>query len=206
VGGGGVGRVTAEAMWDELQRRWYPGDPFTPDVLAKEYYVQKYQVAAQLQPASVCEIGVRAGYAAFAFLSAVPEAEYLGIDSGTADREARVDYTRHARGVLMGFGRTHLMAADSQRLTRLPFTSTGARFEFVHVDGGHTTEACLHDLRLAQQSGARWILVDDFDVPADDAGAGMIRAACRVFLLDHEGWTAEYLANPLVGSLLLRRT
>ena len=69
---------------DELLERWWVGDPFRPTEEALQYYEVKHAIAKRLQPKSICEIGVRAGYSAYAFLSAAPAAEFLGIDWGTA--------------------------------------------------------------------------------------------------------------------------
>jgi methyltransferase family protein len=196
--------MSVEAMWEELQRRWYPGDTFTPDAAVRSYYEQKYAVAARVRPRAICEIGVRAGYSAFAFLCAAPDAVYLGIDNGMADAEAGTRYLAHAQEtVLTGFA-AQILRADSQRMSRLPFAAGGGFHDLVHVDGEHTITGCLHDLMLG--AGARAILVDDFDVPIDDPGAAVIRTACRTFLLNRPQWAADYLPNALVGSLLLRRT
>lgn len=52
-------------------------------------YDEKYRLALLLRPASILEVGVRAGYSAAAFLAAVP-ARYLGIDNDSCWPGARV--------------------------------------------------------------------------------------------------------------------
>ena len=66
---------------EELLERWYVADPFRPTEEALRYYEMKHAIVKRLRPESICEIGVRAGYSLYAFLSAAPAAEYLGIDS-----------------------------------------------------------------------------------------------------------------------------
>jgi len=181
---------------DELKQRWWVGDPFQPTSDAMRYYMIKHDIVRALQPKSICEIGVRAGYSAFAFLSACPRAEYLGIDQGTndvADIHEASSCCTNAMKILEEFPGAQVLWENSRRLRRLPKV-----FEFVYVDADHTHAGCLHDLRLAME--AKWILVDDFDVGPE------VRAACRDFLLAYAGeWRAEYIPDGFRGNLLLTR-
>lgn len=182
---------------DELKACWWDGDPFRPTEEALHYYEVKHLIVARLLPKSICEIGVRAGYSAFAFLSAAPHAVYLGIDQGTADavdvHEASSCCT-HADQILKKFDRAEILWRNSRTLRRLPHA-----YEFVYVDADHTYRGCTHDLYLAGQD-AKWILVDDFDVGPE------VRAACRDFLLSHpQQWRAEYIPDGFRGNLLLTR-
>ena len=177
---------------DELVARWWVGDPFRPTEEALRYYEIKHQIAARLQPKSICEIGVRAGYSAYAFLAAVPTARFLGIDQGT---DGAVDVNEasycltNAQKILQGFDAEFLWC-NSRDVREFP------RIEFVHVDADHTYAGCAHDLQSV--STAKWILVDDFDVGPE------VRAACRDFLLSHSGeWLAEYIPDGFRGNLLL---
>lgn len=193
---------------EELVRRWWVADPFRPTEDALRYYEIKHRIAASLNPRSICEIGVRAGYSAYAFLSAAPAAEYVGIDWGTAwagsAGEMNVDLAEasacciNAEAILKEFAGARIAWVDSQTLSGLPRTVGGASFEFVHVDADHTYRGCAHDLALAALE-ARWILVDDFDVGPD------VRAACRDFLLADAEWMAEYIPDGFRGNLLLSR-
>ncbi len=61
-----------------------PHDPF--NYLFGEwrsYYRMKWAIAKVIQPKSILEIGVRYGYSAISFLSACPDAQYVGIDNDT---------------------------------------------------------------------------------------------------------------------------
>lgn len=193
---GGMGE---DWWWRDLVARWYPADSFQPDLLARRYYHVKREIALLLRPTSICEIGVRAGYSAVAFLSAVPEAEYLGIDDGLCDRESGEAYLAHARRLLEHY-KASLLQTNSRTMDRLPWTSRGVPFEFVHVDADHSGTGCLSDLTLADASGARWILVDDYDVGAD------IRNACHTFLAAVGArWRETYYPDGYRGSLLLTK-
>jgi hypothetical protein len=65
--------------------------------------------------------------------------------------------------------------------------SEGARFRFAHVDGGHSTEEALHDLRLVADHilphGV--IAVDDYDHPRWPG----VKVACDQFLLERTDFT-----------------
>jgi len=179
---------------DELVKRWWVGDPFRPTEDALRYYEIKHAIAHRLQPKSICEIGVRAGYSAYAFLSAVPTAEYLGIDQGTEGAADPLEASAcliNLDKILQEFASAQVLWRNSRQLRHLP----GA-YEFVYVDADHTYPGCTHDLGLAQQT-ARWILVDDFDVGPE------VRAACRDFLLANPLWMAEYIPDGFRGNLLL---
>jgi len=184
-------------MWNELVARWYVGDFFQPTDEARRYYEIKHRIVARLQPASICEIGVRAGYSAFAFLTAVPGAEYLGIDKGPADPNDHdaVAFTIHAQHILGAYN-ARMWPVDSQGLGALPKTSMERVFEFVHVDADHSYRGCRHDLEISLDA-ARWVLVDDFDVGPE------IRKACSDVLLERPSVTAEYVPDGFRGNLLL---
>ncbi len=181
---------------DELLKRWWIADPFRPSDDALHYYEIKHQIVARLQPKSICEIGVRAGYGAYAFMSAVPhDTPFLGIDVGThqaVDENEASMCARNAETIIKEFPGAGMLWRNSHSLKRIP-----GNYEFVHVDADHTYQGCGHDLYLAAKT-AKWILVDDFDVGPE------VRAACRDFLLASAGeWMAEYIPDGFRGNLLL---
>ena len=47
----------------------------------RNYYKIKYDIAKEADPKRIVEIGVRAGYSAFFFLQACPNAKYFGFDA-----------------------------------------------------------------------------------------------------------------------------
>jgi glycosyltransferase involved in cell wall biosynthesis len=155
-----------------------PDDPWLvteEPALVRRLYAEKYDVAAMLRPQSIVEIGVRAGYSAAAFLSAVPGCTYLGLDLDQAMYGGWPGALDRARIMLRElFGdRAEVSARDTRQMDVLPCGPV----DLVHVDGDHSYEGCLHDLRLAAKV-ARWILVDDLEwlVP--------VRAAVTAFLAE----------------------
>jgi len=141
-----------------------------------DYYRTKFEIALEKQPKSICEIGVRWGYSAFSFLSAVPTARYTGYDivAGTHGGAKGID----TFGYVAGFLHDNFPQADIRLVhadTRNLVTLTGP-FDFIHVDGDHSVEGCRHDLELALGacSPGGTILVDDYNyikgvtVAADD--------------------------------------
>lgn len=140
---------------DDLAGQWMPDDPVTLDDGMKAWLQSKYDVVAKVRPSSIVEIGVRAGYSAYAMLSAAPTARYLGIDSGTGSHGGHPGALIHARRLLEPFG-AHIVLQDSQAVDTLPVAA-----DLLHVDGDHSYEGCMHDMGLALTSGVRWLLVDD---------------------------------------------
>jgi hypothetical protein len=178
------------SWWHSLVRRWHPTDPYRPTEDFRRHYQVKHEVATRLRPQRIAEIGVRAGYSAFAFLSAVPQASYVGLDADRGEYGGVIGYVDHTRQSLRGF-RVTLMRADTQQLHALP-----GRFDLVHVDGDHSRAGCLHDLGLAARAASH-VLVDDYDFLPE------VRRACHDFLAAHPSVTAEYIDDGLRGNLLL---
>jgi hypothetical protein len=163
--------VTADEMWEELTRRWHPDDPDAPDDNMKRYYQTKFAVAQRLQPRIIGEIGVRAGYSAFAFLSACPGARYAGYDMDAGSWGGKVGFTDHARAVTLAGFDAHITIADSQRI--LQYRDP---VDLFHIDGDHSGVGAMHDM-IAAFPASVWMLVDDYDfIPA-------VREAVRSFLM-----------------------
>lgn len=184
----------------------------------RDYYIRKFKVAQFLRPTSIIEIGVRAGYSAFAFLSASPGARYVGIDNGDPSYNfgpyTAEDYRAHARKLLAPFD-AHFITADSQELERFPrvapltangdgptwgvvfdpFDVVGSEpFDFAHIDGSHTFPGAFHDTQAAILSGIPAILVDDVDYIPEVRAA--VQHAAR-------GLSIDWLPDPLRGSALI---
>lgn len=142
-----------------------PGDPTaTPGRIEeyKEYYKVKYEICKKQSPIRIAEIGVRAGYSAWTFLQACPEATYIGIDAnnGTHGGQGGQDgsffeWTAH---ILTEYD-VELIEMDTQWTDDLGITD----IDFFHVDGDHTTKGVQNDLSLAFESinDTGLILVDD---------------------------------------------
>ncbi len=108
---------------------------------------------------SCLEVGLNAGHSALLLLAANPKIKYLGVDIGTHA------YTKPAAQILARhFGnRFEYIEGDSTNV--LPkLVSQEKKFDFIHIDGGHTQTQCLTDLRnsvLLSASSASRILLDD---------------------------------------------
>lgn len=178
--------------WQELVRRWWPGDLHVePDGLTEAWLRSKHDVAARIQPSSIGEFGVRAGYSAFAMLSGAPVyATYLGYDFDDPALGTEPGSLDHARNrVLAGFT-AHITSVNTHDLTRVP------PFGLLHIDGDHTVAGCTEDLELAAGSGVAWVLVDDYDT------GDLVRRAVDEFA-KRNGLAVEHIEDGFRGSALL---
>jgi FkbM family methyltransferase len=184
----------AADFWTRFFSIVHPIDQPFPDAW-RQYYLTLFDLAAQLRPKRICEIGARAGYSAFTMLSANPSAFMLGIEADLDEtvcdtHGGRKGLCRHAEKILAPFN-YQLLIADSHSLVELP------RCDLVYIDGDHTLEGCLGDLRLAERS-TDTILVDNYDlIPS-------VREACERFAAESPGFETRYIPNGLTGMLLLQ--
>ena len=128
-------------------------------------YDFKYRLAQLLQPASILEFGVRAGYSAAAFLSACPTASYIGVDADNGQDGGIIGFTDWAAQMLPSKfpnARIAVYKANTQQpLFSLSLSLSLPAVDLFHVDADHSYAGCLCDLEHAEQIGAKWILVDD---------------------------------------------
>lgn len=144
----------------------YENDPTAERNLSGyvDYYKIKYDICKKINPKIIAEIGVRAGYSAYYFLQACPNAEYYGFDAnnGTHGGQGGEDgrYLEHAKKILVEHN-TSFNVVDTQKVNSLPVKNV----DLFHVDGDHTYKGVQHDLDLAAQciSENGYILVDDID-------------------------------------------
>jgi 2-polyprenyl-3-methyl-5-hydroxy-6-metoxy-1,4-benzoquinol methylase len=159
-----------DAILDAFQRSDYdfrsiahPDDPRKaqfPEWVT--YYRLKWAIAQVIQPRSILEIGVRYGYSGHAFLTACPDATYLGIDLDSdisGGVKGAIDW---AKQILQPFAATFLIA-DTQTLSTFPDQASlsGETYDLIHVDGQQDGDSSFHDLTLALSQG-RYILVDGY--------------------------------------------
>jgi FkbM family methyltransferase len=181
------------SFWSQFEAIVHPSDRPTPDTW-RLYYGTLYEIVRRLAPRRITEIGVRAGYSAFTMLHASPGASYLGIEADLDEtREnthaGRSGLYRHALHILDGLS-ARIVIADSHALRALPAS------DLVYIDGDHTFEGCLADLRLAAVS-TNLILVDDYhSIPT-------VRQACEVFLSERSSAAIDEIENGLTGQLLV---
>ena len=156
----------------DIEPFFKPGDPFIESALidnVKKYYDLKYRIACLIQPETVLEIGVRAGYSAAAFLSSGSVHSYVGLDRDRIEGASEAEnlhggiagYSFYAEKMLMEkFPAVwvHIMGADTQT----KFIKVEGIFDLIHIDGDHSFEGCSRDLNNFHNY-ARWILIDDYD-------------------------------------------
>ena len=146
-----------------------PEDPTaTPQRIKQysDYYKVKYDICCEQYPKLIVEIGVRAGYSAWAFLQAVPEAKYIGIDAnngkhgGAGGQDGK--FMRWAEKILAEFD-VEFIEMDTQKIDDL--SDILHSVDLFHIDGDHSTKGVYHDLTIASKvlSDTGMIVVDDID-------------------------------------------
>ncbi len=151
-------------MFDITPYLW-PADPWLriePPGNIRACYAFKHTVGLLLQPQRILEIGVRAGYAAAAFLAACPQASYHGVDAENRQHGGLPGAVGWARTMLARQFPGRAIRIDAPLDTRQQ-TPDGSGYDLAHVDGDHSFAGCLHDLELVERLGGPWILVDDID-------------------------------------------
>jgi len=159
-------------------RIFKPGDTFLEAYddslpLSAGQYSVYTKLCEELKPKTILEIGVRAGYSAYAMLSAVPEATYQGIDADNGTNGGEKGYYLYAQEMLereFPNASVTIHKDDSQQLLCLD-----RRYDLIHIDGGHNHDEALHDLELCRPWGD-WLLVDD------TASISTVRSAVVEFL------------------------
>jgi hypothetical protein len=175
-------------------RIFAPDDPFINDYRIAESFRAGYslytEVCYGIRPRSIFEIGIRAGYSAWAMLRGCADGTlYHGID---------IKEATYAYSMLLREFPTHeyrIARADSGMLTHL-----SRDYDLAHVDGNHSHEGALHDLGLCW-GHARFILVDDVDAFCT------VNSAINEFLEMHPGvpavryetQTGHVMLGPLDG-------
>jgi glycosyltransferase involved in cell wall biosynthesis/predicted O-methyltransferase YrrM len=139
----------------------------------KEAFLQKYRcfyaVSKTIRPRNILELGASAGSSADAYLSAAPDASYVGLDSFGKDvhRVHQTVWDPHEIALRLfasrGFKNYELVRIDLRTLDRLPHQA-----DLVVVDAGHDSENEYADLKLALTANPSFIFVDDAD---DENGA-----------------------------------
>ena len=123
-----------------------------------------YAISKTISPKKIIEMGVCGGSSADAYLSASPEAEYLGIDlfnlNTRHDDHSSWDPYDVARRLLesRGFRNYQLLKTDLRSLTSLPYQA-----DLVIVDAAHDIDSAYADLKLAMTASPAFIFVDDSD-------------------------------------------
>jgi len=168
------------------------GGVYATDEFVRAYARFKWAVARVLRPHRIVEIGVGSGMAAFAFLDAVPTAEYWGVDNGTKDLSEGFKYLDFVERTAAQLGRrVRIQRKATQGLVSLPDA------DLLHVDGGHGFSLVRQDMQLALRSSALWILADDCRWPG--VAAAVLTALAEE---DHRHWV--YFPDTWTGNILIR--
>ncbi|KKN88910.1 hypothetical protein LCGC14_0245170 [marine sediment metagenome] len=188
----------------------HPSEPPGPDgktwkADAYESTLYKAAIAKHTQPKRILEIGIRAGYAAAAFLYACPTATYVGMDmnqsvKGLAPWGGRRNFMHHATDTLRDkYPEATVVTYEVNSLSpeARVLAESMELFDLVHVDGDHSEEGCLSDLYLARDivRPGGFILADDFkeEAPWNRAQVG-VTAAVKTFVAD-TGWFYIHLPS-----------
>jgi len=169
----------------------------------RRYYAVKYSIAKMCQPTSVIEIGVRAGYSAWAFMMACrPGVPYYGFDAENGTHGGRGGpWTWWARKLLEGMDVPHRIYApfNTQEVDRLP-----EKADFYHVDGDHTERGVYHDLEICfgDLPIGGHILIDDYDY----SEAKDVRIGVNRWLKAYDGFIHWRYLPSLRGEILIQRT
>ncbi len=161
------------------RRVWFPYGALTGDFdhYCAHAYV-KYQIAKILRPASIVEIGVKAGFSALALIkgAGISLEAYTGIDDyrpGYAGWEAKDVAIHRARAEAVLPGRVIVSSSDG-----VPWPEAG----LYHLDGDHSLASVYSELSRAFQINPRAaVLLDDYD-PVRMERNGVYQAAHRFCL------------------------
>ncbi len=123
-----------------------------------DYYRMKWAISKAIEAQSILEIGVRYGYSAHAFLSASPQAKYIGVDADEPFFGGDIGAVDWAREALQqeGFS-VDIIKNNTQKWSRLP----DGCYDLVHVDGQQDGDGTYHDLDMAIIQ-SKYILVDGY--------------------------------------------
>lgn len=180
-----------------------PGDPTaTKERIEqyKNYYKIKYKLCKNQNPKVIAEIGVRAGYSAWIFLQACPEAKYIGFDAnnGTHGGKGGEDgtFAIWAANILEDYD-VELIELDTQKVNNLNINE----IDFFHVDGDHTTNGVQHDLDLAFKSisDTGLIVVDDITYLPE------VRNGVFIWISKMKNKIISEFVESLRGEMLIRK-
>lgn len=194
--------------WHYPEWAWFPGDganppdPATVQGIKEDWLHHYYGYVKEFKIKSVFEIGVRAGYSAFAMFSANPRIFYRGVDINMGVHGGFSGSVYFALGLLKYHfpdASIQIRIADSQQikfLDTLAPSKTG-RFDLAHIDGDHSYAGALHDLELCLPY-SKIMVVDDYDFDLE------VRQAVDDFLRLNRELRSEYRKN-FRGHMLIFR-
>lgn len=157
-----------------------------------------YAVSKTISPKKIIELGTHAGSSADAYLSAAPDAEYVGLDQfedgvlqGLTHHVYNTPWLPQEVAMQLfearGFKNYKLIKIDLRSLDKLPVSS-----DFVVVDAAHDFENEYRDLKLALTADPLFIFVDDAYSEAKSAierfmNEDLMNRVEYLFLIDYIG-------------------
>jgi len=132
------------------------------------YTKAKYEIAKDVNPDIIVEIGVRAGYSAWALLQANPKAKYYGFDANNNTHGGMGGpWSPVAEKMLKsrGYKVKIYHNFDSQINKKLPIRPNKKHTVLYHIDGEHSFKGVQNDLNLcfANAHPGCYVLVDDYN-------------------------------------------
>jgi len=136
-----------------------------------EYFYTKYSICSLIKPKKICEIGVRFGYSAYAFCLSKPHL-YHGYDKPDLEGGAFVsgDPHEYCRSIISDL-------VEEVKITNINTKDLKPdmmdKYDFIHVDAGHTYEDAIRDLNIAINVAlpGAYILIDDYRTNVEVARA-----------------------------------
>lgn len=169
----------------------------------RENYYEHYSFWASLvKPRSYLEIGVMYGWSAMAILAGWPHVERMVvIDSElyeipVEDAVAQILSFRFSNEIKTPF-KINAFKCDTKKLLRLPVNE---RFDLIHIDGEHSTEAVKHDLELALVG-----LADRGTIIVDDIRFDGVKAGADIFLNKHQHMAVRHVETHQGHYLIWRK-
>src|SRR5205809_2772495 len=148
------------SVFTQYDQEWY--------LAQQEAFMHKYlcfyAVSKTISPRMIIELGACAGASGDPYLSAAPEADYLGLDvfgvNFRHDDGTEWDPYKIAEQLFQarGFKNWQLLRTNLRHLKELP-----AHADFVVVDAAHDFDNEYADLQLALTADPEFIFVDDAD-------------------------------------------
>lgn len=150
------------SIFDVLDRSIFSPDFDKPAEMAYiesgNCYEWYYAIGKHYKPSRILEIGVRFGYSLASLIKGSGGLVYVqGWDTEYYESESN-QHARSITGPLMEGCSVQIIRVDSQREDQ-----AHDYFDLIHIDGDHSYYGKVHDLMLAWMSGAKVIVVDDYD-------------------------------------------
>jgi len=162
----------------------------------KKYYQIKYNIIQRFNPKTMVEIGVRTGYSAHTFLSAVPGMKYIGLDANNNTHGGQNGpWTWWAEKILSEAEfNFEIIETDTQNMMEVPAA------DFYHIDGDHTVAGVMHDLDIcfSSRNPNGVLLIDDYDYIDD------VREGVDGWIAVHDNQITWEYVDSLRGEIIIK--